>query len=154
MRLELVKDWMTRDIITIKPDTPLVEAERMMVEHTIRRLPVVDNGRLVGIVTYGDIRSAKPSQASTQSSWVTSQLLSRLKAAEMMTPTPITVTENATIGEAANLMLQNMISGLPVMNPDNQMVGIITESDIFRMVVRDWVRMKDHNSEPFAHYGP
>ena len=154
MRLELVKDWMTRDIITIKPDTPLVEAERMMVEHTIRRLPVVDNGRLVGIVSYGDIRSAKPSQASTQSSWVTSQLLTRLKAAEMMTPTPITVTENATIGEAANLMLQNMISGLPVMNPDNQLVGIITESDIFRMVVRDWVRMKDHNSEPFAHYGP
>ncbi|MCA9927997.1 MAG: CBS domain-containing protein [Anaerolineales bacterium] len=153
MRLELVKDWMTRDVISIAPDTTLAEADRLLVEHTIRRLPVVENGRLIGIVTYGDIRSAKPSQASSLSVWEMNQFISRLQAAEIMTPQPITVSQESTIGEAAHIMLQNMISGLPVVDANGTLVGIITESDIFRMVVHDWVRVQGKAPEPFAHYG-
>jgi len=152
MRLELVMDWMTRDVITIAPDTSLADADKLLVEHTIRRLPVMENGRLIGIVTYGDIRSAKPSQASSLSAADTNQIISRLKTTKFMTPNPIIVSQEATIGEAAHIMLQNMISGLPVINYKSELVGIITESDIFRMVVYDWGRAKDHNSEPFAHY--
>lgn len=153
MRLELVKDWMTRDVISITPNTPLAEADRLLVEHTIRRLPVVENGRLVGIVTYGDIRSARPSQASSLSVWEMNHFISRLQAAEIMTPQPITVSQESTIGEAAHIMLQNMISGLPVVDANGTLVGIITESDIFRMVVHDWVHAQGKASEPFAHYG-
>lgn len=152
MKLELVKDWMMRDVITVSPETTLPEADKLLVENTIRRLPVVENGRLVGIVTYGDIRSAKPSHASSLSVWEMNYLITRLKVAEIMTPAPITISQNATIGEAAHLMLQNMVSGLPVVDKDEKLVGIITESDIFRMVVHDWVRSREKAYEPFAHY--
>lgn len=152
MKLELVKDWMSRDVITVTPQTTLPEADALLVEHTIRRLPVVENGRLVGIVTYGDIRSAKPSQASSLSIWEMNYLIARLTVAEIMTPEPITVSQHATIGQAAHLMLQNMVSGLPVVEDTDVLVGIITESDIFRMVVHDWVRRQDDLYEPFARY--
>ncbi|RMD51447.1 MAG: CBS domain-containing protein, partial [Candidatus Thermofonsia bacterium] len=70
MKLELVRDWMSRDVITVTPDTTLPEADQLLIQNTIRRLPVVDeNGRLIGIVTYGDIREARPSQAVSLNMW-------------------------------------------------------------------------------------
>ncbi|MEJ2750334.1 MAG: CBS domain-containing protein [Anaerolineae bacterium] len=141
MSQELVKDWMSQDVITIEVDTCcLPKAHRLMTDNHIRRLPVVDeNGRLVGIVTRGDIRGAEPSQATSLSIWELNYLLANLKIADIMTPNPITVSEDSTIGEAADLMLEHKVSGLPVTNDAGQLVGIITESDIFRMVVRhEW----------------
>ena len=140
MKTELVKDWMTGEVITISPDTTLPEAHKMMTDYAIRRLPVLDkNGRLVGIVTRGDVRGAQPSTATTLSIWEMNYLLSRLKVEEMMTRQPVTIAKDATIGTAARLMLENHISGLPVLDKHGRLAGILTESDIFRMIViHEW----------------
>ncbi len=152
MRLELVRDWMSRDVIFAEPDMLLSEADKLMMTHTIRRLPVVDNGRLVGIVTYGDIREARPSTAANINLWEMQFLMSQLVVAEIMTADPFTVSQDATVGEAAQLMLKQRIGGLPVVGANGALVGIITESDIFRLVVHDWLRSESDPPEPFAHY--
>jgi acetoin utilization protein AcuB len=152
MKLELVRDWMTHMVITVTPETTLTDAERVMVTKTIRRLPVIEDGQLVGIVTYGDIRRALPSAATSLNIWELNYLLAKVKVSEIMTPNPITVSQNATIGEAAQLMLNNMISGLPVVDGQGDLVGIITESDIFRLVVREWSGLKPEPAAPYAHY--
>lgn len=152
MRLELVKDWMTANVITIEPNTGVMDADQVMRDRGIRRLPVVQNGRLAGIVTYGDIREARPSAATSLSTWEMNYLLSRLEIREVMTKDPITVKPDAIIGEAASLMLNNRISGLPVVTAQGEIVGIITESDIFRMVAHEWESAQDESSKPYAHY--
>jgi CBS domain-containing protein len=153
MRLELVKDWMSSDVITVEAKTGLLEADRMMRENGIRRLPVVENGRLVGIVTYGDVREARPSAATSLSTWEMNYLLSRLEVREVMTANPITIKPDAIVGEAASLMLNNRISGLPVVTAQGEIAGVITESDIFRMVAHEWESAQDEeSSKPYAHY--
>ncbi|HET9912485.1 MAG TPA: CBS domain-containing protein [Anaerolineales bacterium] len=138
MRQELVGDWMTREVITISPNTTLAEAHKTMQEKRIRRLPVVDHDRIVGIVTLGDVRAAEPSRASSLSIWEMNDLLAKLKVAEVMTRHPMTIGQNASIGEAARIMLDNKFSGLPVVDESAHLVGIITESDIFRLVASEW----------------
>jgi CBS domain-containing protein len=140
MKQDLVKNWMTRDVLTITPDTSLHEAHRLMTEKRIRRLPVVDHGKVVGIVTLGDVRSAEPSTASTLSVWEMNNLLAKLKVSEIMTRDPETISQEATISTVAEIMLEKKFSGLPVVDEQGQLVGIITESDIFRLVVREWGR--------------
>ena len=153
MKQELVKDWMTSDVITVTLTTTLPDADRLMVGKMIRRLPVTVDGRLVGIVTYGDIRNARPSSVNRLNLWELSYLMPHTTMREIMSRDPITITPDATIGEAAQLMLKNMISGLPVVDDQGQLVGIITESDIFRLVVRDWQSLATEKPEPYAHYG-
>ena len=153
MRLELVSDWMTRDVVTITPETTLADAEALMVEKMIRRLPVLDDGRLVGIVTYGDVRNARPSSVNRLNIWELSYLIPHITIGEMMSRDPITVFPDTTIGETAQLMLKNMIGCLPVVNRQGELVGIITESDIFRMVARDWKFLQEQSGEPYTHYG-
>lgn len=139
MSKELVATWMTDDVIWIAPETTLPEAHKMMRDEEIRRLPVVDNGRLVGIVTLGDVREAEPSSATSLSVWELNYLLSKLTIKEIMTPDPITVRTTDTIGEAAKAMLENRIGGLPVVDERGKLAGIITESDVFSMVVlHEW----------------
>lgn len=138
MKHDLVKDWMTHDVITITPETTLPEAHKLMTDYRIRRLPVVKDGRLVGIVTRGDIRGAEPSEATSLSVWELNYLLSKLKIKEIMTHQPIVISQEATVDEAAQVMLDNKISGLPVVDYHGELVGIITESDIFRIVVQTW----------------
>lgn len=142
MRQELVRDWMSDEVITVTPETTLTEAEQLMIAHMIRRLPVVENGRLVGIVTYGDIRNARPSRTASLSLWELDFLAARLKVSEFMTLEPVTILQDVTIGKAAQLMLKYMISGLPVLDSAGELVGIITESDVFRLVVRDWAQQE------------
>ncbi len=138
MKHELVKDWMTREALTISPDTTLPEAHQLMGDKRIRRLPVVENGKLVGIVTRSDIRGAQPSSATALSVWEVNYLIARLKIEAIMRPDPITISPEATIGEAARTMLEQKIGALPVVDGDGKIIGIITESDIFRMVVKEW----------------
>jgi CBS domain-containing protein len=145
MKLELVKNWMTHDVITITPDTTLPEAHNLMTDYRIRRLPVVKDGRLVGIVTRGDVRGAEASDATSLSVWELNYLLSNLKIKEIMTHHPIVISQEATIDEAAQLMLENKISGLPVVDYQGKLVGIITESDIFRIVVQAWREVSTDN---------
>jgi len=131
---------MTPDPITVKLDTTLPEVHQIMVSEEIRRLPVVDEkGCLIGIVTLGDVRGAQPSPATSLSIWEMNYLLSSLDVEKIMTPDPITVHPDQTVGEAARIMLENRISGLPVTDEEGCLVGIITESDIFSMVVlHEW----------------
>jgi CBS domain-containing protein len=140
MKQELVRVWMTKNVLTADPSTTLPEAHQLMMAHKIRRLPVVEkNGRLLGIVTLGDVRGAQPSEATSLSMWEMNYLLANLKLKKIMTPNPVTIGPEATIGEAARLMLENKVSGLPVIDGERKVIGIITESDIFSMVVlHEW----------------
>lgn len=140
MKKELVKDWMSTDVITVNPKTTLPEAHQIMTNEEIRRLPVIDDeGQLVGIITLGDIRGAEPSPATSLSIWEMNYLLSTLKIEKIMSKNPVTIEAEAAIGEAARKMLENRVSGLPVIDDHNRVVGIITESDIFSMVVlNEW----------------
>jgi CBS domain-containing protein len=138
MKQELVRDWMTPDVITISPGTSLHEAHEIMRTRRVRRLPVLDHDRIVGIVTLGDVRGAEPSRASSLSVWEINALLAKLKVAEIMSRQPMTIRQDASIREAARLMLDHKFSGLPVVDEAGRLVGIITESDIFRLVVSEW----------------
>ncbi|MCB0197052.1 MAG: CBS domain-containing protein [Anaerolineae bacterium] len=140
MRNQFVSNWMSLDVITVAPDTSLTDADDLLREYNIRRLPVVDEDKnLIGIVTLGDIREASPSDATSLSIWELNYLLEKLQVRRIMTPNPVTVYTNDTIATAARLMLENKISGLPVLDPtDDSLVGIITESDIFSLVAQTW----------------
>lgn len=147
MKKELVRDWMSQEVISVKPETTLPQAHQIMMDEEIRRLPVVDDhNTLVGIVTLGDVRGAQPSPATSLSIWELNYLLSSLTVEKIMTPQPLTIRPEATIGEAARAMLEHRVSGLPVVDEDNKLAGIITESDIFSMVVvHEW---SENESEP------
>jgi len=131
---EIVRTWMTPDPITITPETRMHQAQKIMLEKGIRRLPVLDGKKLVGILTYGDIREAEPSDATSLSVYELNYLITKLEIKEIMTPNPIFVEPEASIGKAAKLMLDNKIGGLPVVE-DHKLVGIITETDFCRLLV-------------------
>jgi len=133
---------MTKDPITVKPDTSIVDAYYLMLEEEIRRLPVVDKDKLVGIVTLSDLYKVHPFEQLSMSLLEMSRRLNRMAVEEVMAPNPITIQEDETVGQAAQKMLEYKISGLPVVNPAGQLVGIITESDIFRIVVQEWSTRK------------
>ena len=130
-----VKDWMTRRVITVDTRTSLPDAHKLMRTNNIRRLPVVDRGKLVGIVTRSDIREASPSEATTLSIWEMHYQLSKLSVGISMTKDPYTVTPDTTIKDAAKMMYTYKIGGLPVVNEGGELQGIMTESDIFRILI-------------------
>ncbi len=130
-----VKDWMTRRVITVDPRTSLPDAHKLMRTNNIRRLPVVERGKLVGIVTRSDIREASPSEATTLSIWEMHYQLSKLSVGVIMTRDPYTVTPDTTIKDAAKLMYTYKFGGLPVVNDAGELQGIMTELDIFRILI-------------------
>ncbi|BER91973.1 CBS and ACT domain-containing protein [Thermatribacter velox] len=130
----LVRDRMTREVITINSHTPILEAQKIMKDKKIRRLPVVDNQKLVGIVTYNDLLEATPSKVTTLSRFELTYLLSKMTVAEIMKKMVITVSPDTPLEEVALIMKQNEIGGVPVVE-DSKVVGIITESDIFEALV-------------------
>lgn len=126
---------MTRNPITVTPDTTVPEAQAILKREKIRRLPVLDrDDRLVGIVTELDLIHASPSSATSLDIYELHYLLSKLKVEKIMTRKVITVTEDTPIEEAARIMADNKISGLPVMRGD-VLVGIITETDLFKLFI-------------------
>ena len=135
MKKNLVRDWMTANPVTIGPKTNLHDAHKLMQERHVRRLMVVEDGKLIGIITLGDVQEAEPSSATSLSVFELNYLLAKLTIDEIMTRKVITVAVDATVRETARLMLDNEIGGLPVMEGD-KLVGIITESDIFRVLVQ------------------
>jgi len=129
----LVKERMSRPVITIHPELPLEEALRMMREERVRRFPVVDqHGRLVGIVSERDLLHAAPSNATSLSIWEINYLLSKIKVAAVMTKKVLTITEDTPLEEAARIMVDHKIGGLPVVHA-GELVGIITETDLFKV---------------------
>ena len=138
----LVRDWMTNEPLIVKLDVSITEAYQLMIENQIRRLPVLDRDKLVGMVTLSDLYKVKPFDTVSLSLLEITQQVSNMMVDEVMAPEPITVTDDATVGEAAQLMLEYRISGLPVMDEAGSLVGIITESDIFRIVIQEWTTRK------------
>ena len=127
-----VGERMSHPIISIAPDMPVHDALDMFKRERIRRAPVVKEGKLVGIVSDKDLLNASPSPASSLSVWEMNYLLSKITVSEVMTKKVITVAEDTPIEEAARIMADNKIGGLPVMR-DNHVVGIITETDLFKI---------------------
>jgi acetoin utilization protein AcuB len=128
----LVYERMSRHPLTVKPDTPVDTALKRMREERIRRFPVVDNqGKLVGIVSDKDLLYAAPSPATSLSIYELHYLYSRITIEEVMTRKVITVEDTDPLEEAARIMVDNKVGGLPVMR-DDKLVGIITETDIFK----------------------
>lgn len=128
----LVKERMSHPVITVKPDMPIMEAMNLMREEHIRRLPVVKDNKLVGIVSDKDLLNASPSDATSLSVWEINYLLSQITIGDVMTKKVLTVSEDTPIEEAARFMADNKIGGLPVMR-DGRIVGLITETDLFKV---------------------
>lgn len=128
----LVGERMSHPIISIAMDMPVHEALDMFKRERIRRAPVVKDGKLVGIVSDKDLLNASPSPASSLSIWEMNYLLSKVTVSEVMTKKILTVSEDTPIEEAARIMADNKIGGLPVLR-DGHVVGIITETDLFKI---------------------
>mgnify|MGYP001816748385 CR=1 FL=1 len=129
----LVRERMSTQPVTIRADVTITKALQIMRENEVRRLPVLDEeGHLVGIVSEKDLLYASPSPATSLSIYEMHYLLSRLRVTELMTADPVTVSPDTPLEEAARIMADNKIGGLPVMEGD-QLVGIITETDIFKV---------------------
>jgi len=136
MKHYLVKDWMQKKVISAGPNMGMLEAHRMMRQNKIRRLPIVGrNDKLVGIVTRSDVRKAEPSEATTLNVWEMNYLLAKLKLSDIMTSNPLTVHTDDSIKTAATIMHENKIGALPVVDNDDRIEGILTESDIFRVLI-------------------
>lgn len=128
----LVKDWMTHDPVTITDETSMMKAIHLMKQNRFRRLPVLHENQLVGIVTDRDLKEASPSKATTLDVHELYYLLAELHVKDIMTRNPVTVSSEDTVEHAAQLMLENTISGLPVVDGKDNLVGILTQSDVFR----------------------
>ncbi len=130
----LVREWMTRDPQTVAATTPVMEAMQRLRDGGFRRLPVVRDGRLVGIVTDRDLKEATPSKATTLSIYELNYLLSKLLVKDVMVAAVITVNPDDPIERAALLMEEHRVSGLPVIEAD-AIVGILTITDLLRAFV-------------------
>jgi acetoin utilization protein AcuB len=128
----LVGERMSHPVISINPDMPIIDALNLMKRERIRRTPVVREGKMVGIVSDKDLLNASPSPATSLSVWEMNYLLSKITVRDVMTKKVLTVTEDTPIEEAARIMADNKIGGLPVMRNDH-VVGIITETDLFKI---------------------
>lgn len=133
-----VKEWMSSPVMVVQRDTSVADAYNTMMQKGIRRLPVVDGERLLGIITLGDLREARPSSATSLSIYELNYLLAKLTVGQVMTHDPYTVTPTTPIQHAARIMLDRKVSGLPVVDAEDKPVGIITETDVFRMLVDQW----------------
>jgi acetoin utilization protein AcuB len=129
----LVRERMTRNPVLCAPDLPVTEAFDLIKREHIRRIPVVDKGgKLVGIVSDKDLLRVTPSPATTLSAYELPYLLSRVKVGDVMAKKVISVVEDTPIEDAARIMADNKIGGLPVITESGAVVGIITETDIFK----------------------
>ncbi len=142
VRNDLVRDWMTADVITAEPKTLMLEAHKLMRQHNIRRMPVVQDGRVVGIVTRSDVRSAQPSSATTLNVWEMNYLLAQLEVKDIMSRDVVTVRPDDSIRTAAERLHEHRIGALPVVDENGRLAGIITESDIFRVIIH-WFHDED-----------
>ncbi|MFH1136175.1 MAG: CBS and ACT domain-containing protein [Pseudomonadota bacterium] len=131
----LVKNWMSKNPITVEEDVSMMEASQLMREKKVRRLPVLNKkGQLTGILSDRDIKAASPSKATTLDVHELYYLLAKIKVKEVMTKKPHMISPEDTIEKAAVVMLEKKVSGLPVVDDKNNLVGILTQGDVFRVL--------------------
>ncbi|MGD9032865.1 MAG: CBS and ACT domain-containing protein [Desulfobacteraceae bacterium] len=131
----LVKDWMSKNVITVDENDSMFDATKIMKKKDIRMLPVMKKGKLVGIATDRDLKRASASDATTLEIHELMYFLSKIKVKEIMTKDPITIPSDYTMEEAAEVLLENKISGVPVVDDRGHVVGVITQTDLFKVIV-------------------
>ncbi len=132
----LVKDWVSGEVITVDKNTAIFAASNMMKKNKIRCLPVVDDkSRVIGMITDLDLKEASPSKATTLDVFELNYLLSKVKVDSVMTKDVITLKDDETLEFAAALMLENKISNLPVVDNDSRLIGIVSQSDMFKALI-------------------
>jgi acetoin utilization protein AcuB/CBS domain-containing protein len=135
---QAIRYWMRTPVITVSLDAPLSDALAQMREHDVRRLPVVlDTGELCGMITQGDIRGADVLRIAGLDPLAIADALRQVKVYEVMAERPLSVTPETSLREAAMLMIENKIGGLPVIDASGDVVGIVTESDLFEVLVQE-----------------
>ena len=131
----LVKNWMSKKVVTVHVNDTMQDAVKLQREHGIRMLPVMEQGELVGILTDRDMKRASASDATTLDVHELIHLVSTIKIKHIMTKNPITVPFDFTVEETAEVLLKNKIAGVPVLNHDKEIVGTITQTDIFKVLI-------------------
>ena len=131
----LVKNWMSKNVITIGVDNSMQDATSILKQHRIRMLPVVREDKLVGIITDRDLKRASASDATTLEIHELLYLLMKIKIKDIMIRNPIAVPLDWTVEETAELLLNNKISGAPVVDEKDMVVGVITQTDLFRVLI-------------------
>lgn len=152
-----VRDYMTKRVISAPPDMLIHDAQQLMKQHNIHRLPVVDNGKLIGIVTSSRLREVAPSPATSLSVWELHYILAKMKVSEAMSRSLITTTPGTTLEDAALLGNRHGVGALPVLE-DGRLVGIITATDIYNVFIEvlgtgdKGLRMQIHQHEAQKQY--
>ena len=131
----LIKEWMSTSVITINDNDSLNDAIKLFESRVISMLPVLKDGKVVGIITDGDVKKAMPSDANTLDKFEIPSLLDTVKIKSVMSKPVITTSVDHTVDEAARNMLKKGISGMPVLDHKDRIEGIITKSDVFRCFV-------------------
>ena len=131
----LVKNWMSKKVVTIDENDSMQDAINLIKQHKINMLPVMKKEKLVGIVTDRDLKKASASDATTLDVHELLYLISKIKIKDIMSKKPVTVPFDFTIEETASILLENDISGAPVVDNDKQLVGVITQADIFKVII-------------------
>ena len=131
----LVKNWMSKPAITIDAGASMNDAIKLLKNNNIKMLPVMEKGKLVGIVTDRDLKRASASDATSLEIHELLYLISNIKIKEIMTKNPITVPQDYTVEESAEILLKHNISGVPVVDQYHDVVGIITQNDLFRILI-------------------
>ena len=131
----IVSKLMSKKVVTIDVNDSMQDAMKRMKQNDIRMLPVVKKGKLVGVVTDRDLKRASASDATTLDVHELLYLVSKIKVQDVMTKNPITVPQNYTIEETAEVLLKHKISGVPVVDQNGQLVGTITQTDLFRVLI-------------------
>lgn len=129
-----VEKRMSRQVVTVQPEVQITKAHKLMAQEKIQQMPVVKNGKLVGLVSERDILKAYPSSVTTLSVWEIASLLEKIKVKDIMVKDVLTVQEKTPIEQAARIMVDHKIGSLPVMRGD-EVVGIITEADLFNVML-------------------
>jgi acetoin utilization protein AcuB len=127
-----VGERMSRPVISVAPETPVHDALAMFKKDHIRRAPVIKDGKLLGIVTENDLRNASPSPATTLSVWEMNYLISKVTVKQVMSKKVKTIDVDTPIEEAARIMTDSAIGGMPVTR-EGKIVGMITETDLFKV---------------------
>jgi acetoin utilization protein AcuB len=131
----LVQDWMSRKVITVDHDAPILKASKLMKQNGIQHLPVLKKERLIGIISDRDLKEAQPSDATSMDIYELYYLLDEVKVNSIMPPNLFTITSEESVEKAAATMLKHNISALPVVDPQGELQGIITKGDVFRAFV-------------------
>ena len=131
----LIREWMSRSVITIDYNDSLNGAIKLFQTKIISMLPVLNNEKLVGILTDGDVKKAAPSDATSLDRFEMPSLMDKVKIESVMSQPVVTIQDDHTVDEAAAIMLRKGISGMPVLDKRGRIKGIITKSDIFRCFV-------------------